>query len=293
MGSLKTQDIPVELRTWWKSFQVAAYRHDYSRVFDDFITMTLTQFVPPNSADGFFDQWHADAMKAYDRKEKDAFNEMFFEVIRVFNDQVTDKGKAYYDMFGQMYETISSNYKKSGLGQFFTPGAVVDVLTDLMTAELMIGSLDKEKLKGGSKRVLDPCCGSGRMLFIFHSQQPGHLLYGIDIDPICAKMSALNMMFHGCVGEVVCGNGLFLSQDWRWALAINPLLTHHGIPSLMKIEKDQSFVWRQEQEQIASYKKEAQPVPVKKGKAPKVPMPPEKIEKELNIKVKSQLSIFD
>src|SRR6185503_2657533 len=96
MGALKTQDIPVELRTWWKLFQQASYRHDYARVFDDFITMTLTQFGQHDR----FVEWHRDAMKAYDSKEKEAFNGMFFELFNIFKDQTDVKGKEYYDMFG-------------------------------------------------------------------------------------------------------------------------------------------------------------------------------------------------
>lgn len=232
MGVVKTQDIPLELRAWWKMFERAAYRHDYSRVFDDFLTMTLSQFGPQ----GMFDEWHSQAMKPYDEKEKAAFTEMYFEMFRVFSEQVTEKDKPYYDMFGRMYETISSNYKKSGLGQFFTPEEVVSVIVDLQCIDLKTG---------GGSRILDPCSGSGRMLFIAHTKAPGNFQYGIDIDHVCVKMTALNMMLHGCVGEVVCGNGLFLDQDWRFGLSINPVLTHCGIPSIVKMEKDCSYIWSQ------------------------------------------------
>ena len=227
MGAVKTQDIPVELRGWWKHFQVAAYRHDYIRVFDDFITMTLTQYTHPTS-DGF-----------YDRKEKDAFNEMYYEVIRIMDEQTGKQGRRWFDCFGAMYETLSSNYKKSSLGQFFTPESVVEVI-----CLMQLGGEIKE---GAKRRILDPCSGSGRMLFIAHAHAPGNYTYAIDIDQLCAKMSAINMMMHGCVGEVVCGNGLFLDQDWRWAIAVNPILTHHGVPSLMKIEKDSSWLWASDQ----------------------------------------------
>src|SRR5918994_470832 len=98
--SLKSNDIPVELRTWWKSFEKASYRHDYGRVFDDFVTMTLSQFCPKPQ----MDDWHADAMKAYNREEKDAFNEMFAEIFRVFDQAIEPKGeRRYFDMFGTVY----------------------------------------------------------------------------------------------------------------------------------------------------------------------------------------------
>jgi type I restriction enzyme M protein len=256
MGSLKTQDIPVELRTWWKHFQVASYRHDYSRVFSDWVTMTLGQFIKSG-----FEQEHEEAMRAYDRKEKDAMNEMFFEFIMVFQQMVDKKDHPYYDALGHMYETLASQGKKSSLGQFFTPEPVIEVLVNQTLGDL----------KGQTgKRILDPACGSGRMLYVAHVFAPGNFQYGIDIDQLCAKMAAINMMMHGCVGEVVCGNGLYLENDWRFAFSINPILTHTGVPSIMKIEKDCSFIWSQYQADIARHRAEPKPVKPEKEKKKKV-----------------------
>lgn len=229
MGALKTQDIPIELRTWWKAFQTASYRHDYARVFDDFVTMTIAQFGPPP----MFDDWHTDAMRAYDRKEKDAFNEMFFEIFKIFHEQIEVKEKKFYDLFGYMYELLSSQGKKSSLGQFFTPECLVEMMVQMT----------QETKPGERKKMLDPACGSGRMLFISHVHAPGNFQYGVDIDQLCVKMTAMNMMLHGCVGEVVCGNGLALEHDWRFCLSINPHLHFTGVPSILKIEKEKSFLW--------------------------------------------------
>lgn len=235
MGSVKTQDIPVPLRDWWKLFQKASYRHDYVSVFDDFITMTLTQFGKGE----FFEKWHSEAMRKYSPEEKTFFTEMYYEIFQVFKKQVVDDGKEYFDMFGLMYETLSSGSKKSALGQFFTPECLVEMLVSISLKGIEAGQ---------GKRILDPCSGSGRMLFIAHVKAPGNLCYGIDVDHLCAKMTALNMLLHGCIGEVVCGNGLFLSGDWRWALSVNPILNRTGIPSLIYIEKDCSFIWFQDQQ---------------------------------------------
>ncbi len=277
MGSLKTQDIPVELRTWWKHFQEASYRHDYARVFDDWITMCVGQFVPPKTYDEEFNT----AMRSYDRKEKDSFNAMFFEILNVFKQKTVTEGKPYYDMFGTMYEILSSQGKKASLGQFFTPECLVE----------MIVRMEGMNAKPGErKRILDPTCGSGRMLFIAHALSTGNFQYGIDIDQLCVKMTALNMMLHGCVGEVVCGNGLFLDKDWRFAFAINPILTHHGVPSIMKIEKDCSFVYHQQMNWLNSLKDLETPLKEKKKsgkKKDKVEAPHEPIIDSLG-----QLSIF-
>lgn len=250
MGALKTQDIPLELRTWWKHFQTASYRHDYARVFGDFITMTLTQFVKP----GTCEDWHKEAMQAYDEKEKAAFNEMFYEIFNTFQEQVgTDEnpGKVQYcDLFGSMYETLSSNSKRQSLGQFFTPLSLCEVVAQTTLADIQ----PNEK-----KTILDPACGSGRMLIVAHLKAPGNLQYGIDLDPLCAKMSCLNMLLHGCIGEVACANALWM-DDWRWCFAVNPILHRTGVPSLMRIEKEDSFIWRQNQSMIQNLKAPAEPV---------------------------------
>lgn len=285
MGAVKTQDIPVPLRTWWDHFKKASYRHDYYRVFDDFLTMTLTQFTPPG--DEFFKQWHADAMKPYSTEEKKWFTEMYFEIFKIFHREIEDHGKPYYDMFGHMYETLSSQSKKSGFGQFFTPEGVVEMMVDLQMPELETGA---------GKRISDPCCGSGRMLFIAHVKAPGNFQYGIDIDSTCVKMTAINMLFHGCVGEVVCGNGLFLESDYRYGLSINPLLRMLGTPSIMKLEKEDSYQVRQWEhwKKTASLEKE---MPVREKKSRKKEKNTVEMEipaKPADVKISgSQLNIFD
>lgn len=266
MGAVKSIDFPPELREWWKMFQKAAYRHDYSRVFHDFVTMTLTQFGECPT----FTQWHAEAMKPYSVEEKTHFNAMYFELFRVFNEQIT-KGKPYYDAFGRIYETLNSSGKASALGQFFTPESACEVTVNVTLSDLTE--------KDVNKRVLDPACGSGRLLYVAHCQHPYLLYYGIDIDTLCAKMSSLNLMMHGAVGEVVCGNGLWLQKDFSYCIKINPILRHHGIPSVMMVEKDVSFIYLQDKALMESYKNQPAPYSLpakakKKGKQPKAEVPP-------------------
>lgn len=254
MGAVKTQDIPVALREWWKLFQKASYRHDYVSVFDDFITMTLTQF----GRGEMFERWHSEAMRKYSVEEKASFTAMYNEIFSVFHEEIVTKSKPYFDMFGMMYETLSSGSKKSALGQFFTPECLVEMLVSISLKGIEAGQ---------GKRILDPCSGSGRMIFIAHCKAPGNLCYAIDVDHLCAKMTALNMLLHGCIGEVVCGNALFLEHDWRWALSVNPILQDTGIPSLMPIEKDCSFIWFQDQQNMKNpVSEEKMPIHEKKSR---------------------------
>lgn len=104
------------------------------------------------------------------------------------------------------------------------------------------------------------------------------------------------MLFHGCVGEVVCGNGLFLESDYRYGLSINPLLRMLGTPSIMKLEKEDSYQVRQWEhwKKTASLEKE---MPVREKKSRKKEKNTVEMEipaKPADVKISgSQLNIFD
>ena len=89
-------------------------------------------------------------------------------------------------------------------------------------------------------RILDPTCGSGRMLLAAHrAQGAGHEYYGIDIDRTCVKMTAINLFFNGIWnGEVMCANAL-MPDDFiiSYHISFSPL-------GIFKIEeKEQSRLW--------------------------------------------------
>ena len=70
-------------------------------------------------------------------------------------------------------------------GQFFTPDTVCE-----MMAQMTLGEPSEEKVS-----ISDPCCGSGRMLIAAQKIYPNAVFVATDIDPRCAKMTTLNMLF--------------------------------------------------------------------------------------------------
>jgi ribosomal protein L11 methylase PrmA len=89
-------------------------------------------------------------------------------------------------------------------------------------------------------RILDPACGSGRMLLAAHRVNgTGHEYYGIDIDPTCAKVTALNLFLNGIWNsEVMCANALS-PADFVIAYRISFLPL-----GIFKIEvKEESKLW--------------------------------------------------
>ena len=107
----------------------------------------------------------------------------------------------------------------------------------------LTNGLDEEKEK---KNVLDPCCGSGRLLIAAgKTSAVRHNLYGIDILPICVKMAVVNVFLNGQQGEVICANGLN-PDDFRFGYTIKSSLPPYlGIWKIS--EAKNSVIWNTNQ----------------------------------------------
>lgn len=129
--------------------------------------------------------------------------------------------KTFYDPLGKLYEVIKTNNKSSLLGQYFTPTNIVEMMTLMMN----IG-----EGRGRMTTILDPACGSGRMglsaaTHAMNKNIPTWVTMG-DIDPLCTKMTAVNMALNGVVGEAVNMNGLDITGDtYRFGYKVIPLYT--------------------------------------------------------------------
>lgn len=190
-----SQDVPSEMRPFFKELDAAAYHHQYSEVFNDFLVMTINAFSYPGSrTEADRDQ----ALKKYKEKEIQGFRGMFRELFIIQNKMIIDAGKGWYDPFGSIYEAISSSHKASGLGQFFTPAHVVDLMTAITIVE------NKEPYL----TIQEPCAGSGRMILSCHAKNPLCFYHATDVDGMCYRMTALNMALHNASGVVYHGNSL-------------------------------------------------------------------------------------
>lgn len=220
------RDIPSELKSFWKLFEKLAYRWDYSHIFNDYIDMAINFFKDVEVIDNSF-------LNKYSAEEKEIFNSMFREMVATYDRMITND-TAWYDFFGNLYMIIASNGKQSAFGQFFTPVTIVEAIIVMQS----FGDL-----RGKGVKVSDPACGSGRFLLAFHAKNPGNYCFAEDLDPICAKMSAINMMFHGCEGEVVCHDSIMLGS-WNFGYKINPHLRITGLPSIGILSKEESFIMK-------------------------------------------------
>lgn len=186
-----------------KIFDKLAMKHSYYTVIYDFVDMAICANHVINFASNC--------------TEKDADNEaIYMAVIKKYNsEELNDFAKIlaglrlileqepFSDPLGDIYMEHLSNEKN---GQFFTPSSICEMLTRLSGAENA-----KDYCT-----VSDPACGSGRMLLAFASVHPIAYFFGVDIDIFCAKMTVLNLMLNGLMGEIVWGDSLALDYKGIW-----------------------------------------------------------------------------
>jgi len=227
----KTTDFPHELRHFVKvlnSFK--GYWHDYD-IFRDFVDYTTSCLLWEG------DKEVANRLKSHYKEDYSKFNELFVALAQTMQDNLSE-GLDWYDALGTLYEAISSSSHASFLGQFFTPPPVCDMMAQ-------INRPDEGKLTG--LNVNDPACGSGRMLLAFNKIAPGNYLVAQDLDPICTKMTAINLALHGCKGQAVNGDSL-RPDDFRFGYEINPkIYTLSGMPHILHITKEQAVpcqIWK-------------------------------------------------
>lgn len=196
------------------------YRYDPAEVFVDFIDFGIGCFLYEG------DKELADRLKKKYGKDYDLLGKMLHAWVLIMNERITEEVR-WFDALGTVYEYLASRSKKSCLGQFFTPPDLCDLMTQLTLSPEM-----EEK-----ETVNDCACGSGRTLLSFNALLPGKMLYGEDLDPICTKMTALNMAIHGCQGQATCMDSI--SQEWRFCYEVNPYhrLGFPAIPHLLPVQE--------------------------------------------------------
>ena len=210
-----------------------AHRFPLFSVFDDFLTMSIAACTQ-NLVTG--KSWYEDEYLATIAPYKDS--ELQHEFPNAFASLVNEMEEQVYDFLGNdvlggFFEQHISNGRN---GQFFTPYPLCQFIASITnTDRITDDSIEAEK----PLKIVDPSCGSGRMLLAAHKTNgPGHDYYGIDIDRTCVKMTVLNLFLNGINGEVMCANAL--SPD-DFVIAYRVSLLPLGI---FKIEeKEKSRLW--------------------------------------------------
>lgn len=221
----------TEQQTFAQKLRLFEYKVDLRTAFDDFLTMTIFSFGQnPGTGKAYDEALYVETISKY---KDDALRFEFPKLLACLITEMTNRldSSSGWDVLGEFYET---NLQGKGLSQFFTPWPI---------CVFMAKSICEARQETNAERpllILDPCCGSGRMLLASSREcGPYQEYYGIDVDHTCVKMTSLNLFL----------SGLFRTETmWGDALARDDFKTSYTtsfLPfGLFRVkEKEHSKLW--------------------------------------------------
>ena len=214
------------LNSFKSVFEKAAHGGSYHQAFDDFLTLCICCFsFNPATGKSFYEEEYLRIIEPYQRRGVLKYFPELLAVLILFMEENRESSQGN-DLLGDFFQKEITHGRN---GQFFTPFHVCTMMAQMNSSE-----------ETRSLNVLDPTCGSGRMLMAFGLQSKiSHRYYGIDIDPMCVKMSAINLFLNGLQGEVICADALF-PDDFRFGYSLS-----HFPFGIFKVEtKEESMLWK-------------------------------------------------
>lgn len=226
MSDKINRNIPASLKEFHSTLMEFQYKHDLSTVFNDFLSLNLQAWSREP-----FEGLNEQCQRLYTAKERERLGLLIKLHLQALQDGVSMNG--WFDALGTYYEAFASNWKKGKLGQFFTPPAVCDLMTDTLNV------MDRFNTIG------EPACGSGRNILSIHARHPQNFYFAQDIDPMCVKMCAINMIQHGAQGVVYCMDTIKMS-DFRFGFAVNVGVHFGDVPNVIicREQKLLDHYWR-------------------------------------------------
>lgn len=217
-------EAPTIFKDFHNLFTQLTYKHDPSRVFNDLLDYIIMGYLVDDSM-----TWN----KNYSKKEIKIFFDMYAEWIQIMGKQCIGPHD-WFDFFGTYWEAeILTKLGKKGMGQFFTPPTVCDLMAQL----LLMGKKQPVGLL-----LNDPSAGSGRCLLSKHVLAPGNYHIAQDLDNTCVKMCICNFLVHGVIGEVIWQNTL--TQDFYGAWRVNEGLDKIHVPHIRQISEKETLLWQ-------------------------------------------------
>lgn len=229
---MKNSKQKIENKVTFSSLLLSmGYEYDLRNVFDDFLTLTIAAFSQ-NLLTGksYLEDEYLQVIGKYKKPiETDVFPKLLGSLVLEMEQRI-DSSEGF-DVLGEFFEIHCATDRKA---QFFTPWPICQFMAKINGDE----NSNEEPVQ--VKKIIDPACGSGRMLMagsrVFGSQ---HEYFGIDIDSVCTKIAAINLFLSGIKhGEVMQANALS-SNDFHVSYKVS------NFPfGIFKItEKEQSRLW--------------------------------------------------
>jgi hypothetical protein len=188
--------------------------HSTHRIFFDFLTLVVCAFSL-----GKEEEKYLSVIQKYNKQEASLFAEALAKLVI----EMTGDGTGLTDVLGSYFQEHISFGRN---GQFFSPQPICDMMA-CMTGPVKPGN-----------RILDPACGSGRMLLAVAKNNRNALFYGADVDENCAKMTVINLYLNCLYGEVAWMDSLSNKFYGAWEI----LPTIKGIPRIKQLRERESFI---------------------------------------------------
>lgn len=124
---------------------------------------------------------------------------------------IGDLSENFQDPLGELYmQSISNGHN----GQYFTPTPICEMIS--------VMSINDNRDK--TETILDPACGSGRMLLAAAKMNRHNTFFGADLDGICCKMALVNLLLNSLQGEIAHMNSL--SNEFYTGYKVNTTLVN-------------------------------------------------------------------
>ena len=201
-------------QTFEQLMEQLARRHGVQAVFSDFLTLLVCAFSL-----GQREEEYLATIRKYEKPEAYRFS----EALAALTVEMTGDGSGMVDVLGDYFERFLS-YGRNG--QFFTPQHLCDMMARLQNPVHAL------------QRILDPACGSGRMLMAMAKLNRHALFFGADNDRRCAQMTVVNLTLNSMYGEVAWMNSITNHYYAGWL--IEP--TIHGCPRVRQITEAESYI---------------------------------------------------
>lgn len=173
-------------------FNSFVYRFSNSEVFNDFLDYCLVVFKwwDPNRD---FSYWEDKYKELYPK---------FLEMFNLLGIASENGGVGFHDALGDLFMELVSHGRN---GQFFTPDNITDMIAQCLNIKIEDG-----------QNILDPACGSFRMLLSAAKENRKANFFGCDNDIACCKMSVINLLLNSITGEIAWMDSLKMEYHKSW-----------------------------------------------------------------------------
>lgn len=212
-----------------------------STVFSDFLDY-VTHFFDPSGQP--FSTWPY--------PHKDDINRLFLQALQELAQTYSDElhTRNWCDPLGDTFMALLGRYDIQRNAVFFTPVDVSSLMARLAGKPCTCSHKTFCGAFGYRSLCSDPTSGSGRNLLAVAASYAGRprtqlpYFIGEDINDNCAKMTAINLMFHGLPGEAVCHDSLSQPHSLRFGFVVNEGLfpVSGGMPSIRRFTEPSRFV---------------------------------------------------